>query len=134
MTTFCPSCGTPHECASAADAAAAGAIRVAEIEAARDIELARIAARTDRVEAEAAVTIAVAETISGEAEAEGIAEGMEAVLDAGAAPEAAPAAIVQVPEAEAEAAEETEAADVPEIEVEAPERPSSRGFFGPAYR
>jgi hypothetical protein len=127
---YCPDCGTPHECDSGDMQAR---IRLAEIEANRDIEIARLGASTDRIEAAAAVEIAESEAVIDAAHAEGEAEGMETVLEAGAAPEPEPGAepvIAVIPGGDSEPGTEGESPPPPP-ETEAPEsaEPKRAGYW-----
>lgn len=83
---YCPDCGEGHECEGQAAAGPSDAVRIAEIERDQAIQLARIAARTERdwnetnaevreMEAGAAVDVAVAEAAGVAAAAEVITEG-----------------------------------------------------------
>ena len=85
---YCPDCGDSHECtAQAASAEADARVRIAEIEARRDVRVAELRAQETRTEAEAATEIAGSEAIVEAAAAEGVAEGLETVIDA-ASPDA----------------------------------------------
>ncbi len=83
--SFCPECGIDHHAAERAEADAAKAetdraVEIARLETKRDIEVARI-------NAGAATAISETEAEADVARAEGIAEGMETVIDS-AAPDA----------------------------------------------
>lgn len=73
-TKFCADCGTSHDCTAAAEGEVAGRIRIAEIEANRDIAIARYASRT-------AETLGELEAEGGADHAEGVIDGMETVLE-----------------------------------------------------
>lgn len=131
---FCTECGTGHECGDQASADVR--IRLAEIERDKAIKLAEIGARETKTWAEADVEIAAVDAESGRERAEGEAEGMETVLDAGAPPPAAPPAVIQVPsgDGDGEIEEPGEPEDVPEVTPPPAEPESAGGFWGPAYR
>lgn len=75
---FCPECGSDHHVADrAAEAAADREVTLAKIAADRDIKIAQITAH-------AAAEVAETDNALSTARAEGIAEGMETVIDAGA--------------------------------------------------
>jgi hypothetical protein len=117
-TAYCPTCGNSHEC----DAARVedSAVRIAEIEARRDIRIAELGAAEARTEAEAAVDVAEAvteaEAVAAEAHAEGVVEGVEAV-----------AAAVTPDPPEADPGAEPVVVEPPEAEPAAPEPPESSG-------
>jgi len=98
---YCPDCGDPHECAAENERDDAKTkIRLAEIDASKEIRIAELRAGETETEAAAAVDIAAAEAVIDAAGAEGKAEGMETVIDAavGAPPDAeADPVIVEVP-------------------------------------
>jgi len=132
MTTrYCPECATPHECEAAENAAR---LELARIEANRDIEIARLRSGEVKTEAAAAVEIAESEAVAIAARAEGEADGMETVLDAGAPPApdgAEPPVIVDMPEPEPEP--EPEPPAPPESEPPA-ESESKRAGWWDGYR
>src|SRR6266702_6029225 len=77
---FCPECGIDHHVAARAEADAVKAetdraVEIARLETKRDIEV-------DRITAGAATSISETEAEADVARAEGIAEGMENVIDA----------------------------------------------------
>lgn len=125
-TKWCEDCGTPHEC-EVIDGEKAD-LAIARVWANRDIEVARL-------NAGAAKDIATVEAEHSAEHAEGVAEGMETVLDAGQTePEAEGGDIVVDTEAEGEPEAEPEAEAEPEVvEVPEPAQPKRGGYWG-AYR
>jgi hypothetical protein len=82
---YCQDCGTPHECTAEGEREADKTrIRLAEIEASRDVRIAELRAGEVKTEAAAAIDIAEAEMAVDAARAEGEADGMETVIDAAA--------------------------------------------------
>lgn len=124
---YCPDCGTPHEC-EAQGTSEKAEVAIERLRTQRDIEVARITA---------AAGVKVAETEAEHAAdfAEGRADGMETVIEAGTEPDADEGApiVVDVPdEPEPEPEEEPESApDV--VEVTTP-RETKRGGYWSNYR
>lgn len=85
-TRYCEGCGTPHECSGAGEGVS-DAVRIAELETKRDVEVARVAARADREDAAAEVEVAEIEADASvevaTAEAEIIAPVLAVQLDGG---------------------------------------------------
>ena len=116
MPNYCHECGArllaedhPDETGKVTEAE----VEIARIQANRDIRIAELAAREAHAETEAAVEISESEAEVEAAHAEGVAEGIETVIDA-ANPETSegePATIV----VEAPAEEAEESAEVPPV-------------------
>jgi hypothetical protein len=133
MTTHdCPECGLTHSIPEHGDSEA---VRIATINAKRDIEVARLQRAETRLETETALEqteiITEGETEVAVIEAESGVEAAEAVADALAPPEPEPE-IVEVPAAAADDPGETEdeAAAPGEVEKKAP---ASGGGYWSGY-
>jgi hypothetical protein len=137
MTRYCPDCGDPHECAVQAERDDAKTrIRLAEIEAQRDIRVAELAAANRDVEAAAAVDIATAEMEAETAHAEGRADGMETVLEdlggGGGEPASEPAPAVELVDPPDDGPEVEAAPPPPDAEHEHAAKRGG-GFWGTNY-
>ena len=94
---YCADCGAGHECDAQDSDRTSDAVRIAELETRRDIEIARLQARADRAQAEADQEIA--ETFA-DAEVEAAAVSAEvtaAAIDAAGIEEPAPVIIDAAP-------------------------------------
>lgn len=129
MQKFCAECGTPHECAAtpAGDYMTAE-VKIAKINADRDVEIARL-------QAGAAKAIAATEAEHSADFAEGKAEGLEEAITGGEGEEAegGEPIVVEVPAAEPEAEADDIVEEPPVITTPAPTAPK-RGGYWDAYR
>lgn len=126
---FCPECGADHHVADrAAEAAADREVTIEKIHADRDIRIAQIEANVRR-------DVAETENALETAHAEGVAEGMQTVVDAatgdGQAPELAPDGAPIIVDAAAAAPEpEPEPALAPPVVEPSPSSSSRSGGNG----
>jgi hypothetical protein len=135
---FCQHCGNTVDQLLPAVAAAetvSAEVEIARINAERDVEVAKIAARQDRdwneTRVEVAEIEAVAEVAAAEAEAEVIGEIIAAESGAETAGETGEPIVVQVPDAEPQ--EEPVTGEPPVVDVSAPREKKSGGYWG-AYK
>jgi hypothetical protein len=119
---YCADCGAGHECDAQDSDRTSDAVRIAELETRRDIEIARLQARADRAQAEADQEIAEtfadaeveaaaveAEVVGAAIEAAGIEEAAPVVVDVAPPPPADDAADAEeLPPAEGSPAPEAE--------------------------
>jgi hypothetical protein len=133
MALYCPTCGqNHHEDEESSRASKAEEVRIAEIQANRDIEVARIQAKAETKTLETVETVAELQTESdvavAEAIAPAIAESGQDSTEGDAAPVVVPIDASGSPPPEME--EESEAAPPPEVETpEHSEPKKSRGYW-----
>jgi hypothetical protein len=123
---FCADCGTSHECTVETGDRASDAVRIAELETRRDIEVARITARADRAALEADVEIAETEADASVEVAAAEAEVIGTILAEADPPESDPGPVITVAP---DISQEADPEELPPVEGSpAPEASTTRGL------
>lgn len=129
MTRWCRDCGDQHEC-TAEEVADTGRtqIRLAEIGAERDVEIARLQASTV---AEVVDSAAVVDAAAAEGRADGMETALEDLSGGAAAAEAEPDGQAEIVEFPAEPVDQAEVVpDMPEqVSVTVPSEPKRAGYW-----